>query len=73
LGASLLKNVGLKELVAENADEYVKVAIALAQNRPRIINYRHNLRSLVDRSPLTDAPGFTVDLERSYQWMIEQV
>lgn len=73
VGASLLVNVGLPELVAKSADEYVNIALALAQNRKRIINYRHELRKMFSRSPLADAPGFTADLERTYQWMIAQI
>lgn len=73
VGASLLVNVGLPELVAKSADEYVNIALALSQNRELIMKYRHNLRNMFSRSPLADAPGFTADLERSYQWMIAQL
>ena len=72
VGASLLVNLGLPELVANNADEYVNYAIALAQDRERLMKYRNGLRATFSHSPLADALGFTADLERSYQWMIEQ-
>jgi len=73
VGASLLANVGLPELVAKSADEYVNIAITLAKNRERLINYRNDLRNKFSHSPLTDATAFTADLERSYQWMMEHL
>lgn len=72
VGASILANIGAPELVAKCADEYVDIAVALAQNRERISMYRCELRNMFLRSPLADASGFTVDLEQSYRWMIDQ-
>lgn len=72
VGASILANIGAPELVAECADDYVDIAVALAQNRERISMYRRELRNMFLRSPLADASGFTVDLEQSYRWMIDQ-
>jgi predicted O-linked N-acetylglucosamine transferase (SPINDLY family) len=72
VGVSILTNVGLPELIAYSADEYVNIAIALAQNRERLSAYRHDLRNMFSISPLADAPGFTASLEQSYIWMMEQ-
>lgn len=72
VGASLLANVGLSELVARNSDEYVDIAAALAQNPERLQSYRRLLRTKMSCSPLMDAQTFTANLERVYHWMIEQ-
>lgn len=72
VGASLLANAGLSELVAGNSDEYVNIAAALAQNPERLQSYRRLLRSKVSCSPLMDAQTFTANLERVYQMMMEQ-
>jgi predicted O-linked N-acetylglucosamine transferase (SPINDLY family) len=72
VGVSLLVNAGLSELVAESGDQYVSIALDLALNRERLLAYRHSLRTIFSQSPLSDAPGFTVNLERSYQWMMSK-
>ena len=69
VGASLLKSIGLEELVAESEDEYVTKAVALANDIRRLTAMREGLRGLLMTSPLTDSTTFTVNLEKAYREM----
>jgi predicted O-linked N-acetylglucosamine transferase (SPINDLY family) len=68
-GLSLLSNVGLPELVARNEDDYVKIAVELAADLPRLSELRSNLRQSMLASPLTDAAQFARDVEAAYRRM----
>jgi protein O-GlcNAc transferase len=63
MGASMLHQVGLDELVARDADDYVARAAALANDRPRLATLRRTLRPRLLASRLCDAPGYTRDFE----------
>jgi predicted O-linked N-acetylglucosamine transferase (SPINDLY family) len=41
---SMLVNLGCPELVAHSVDEYIQIAVQLAQSPERIANYKRNLR-----------------------------
>ncbi|KAG9138426.1 hypothetical protein Leryth_012718 [Lithospermum erythrorhizon] len=69
VGVSLLKAVGLGNLVAENEDNYVKLAIQLASDISKLSNLRMSLRDLMRKSPLCDGPKFTIGLESAYRNM----
>ena len=66
-GASLLTNVGLPELVARSAGEYVAIAAGLAGDLPRLESLRAGLRERMRASPLCDAPRFVANLEHLYR------
>jgi len=51
---SFLHTVGLPELVAGSADAFVEIAVALAQDLPRLQALRTTLRQRVAASPLCD-------------------
>jgi len=69
VGVSLLTNAGLPELMAESAEDYVEKAVKLACDPKRLQAIRSNLRSMMGRSPLMDAQGFTRALEAAYRQM----
>jgi predicted O-linked N-acetylglucosamine transferase (SPINDLY family) len=69
VGASLLHNVGLPELVASSIDDYVFIAAALAKDVERLRTTHQNLREQMRRSPLVDAKAFVRDLEDAYRQM----
>lgn len=58
VGASLLNAAGLPELVAFTTDGYVRTAVSLAADRPRLAGLRNSLRGRLLGSVLCDAPGF---------------
>jgi protein O-GlcNAc transferase len=57
-GASILACVGLDELVALSAEQYVAIAIRLAQDRDALAGLRNSLRQRMRASALTDAFQF---------------
>lgn len=62
-GYSILSNVGLAELVAHDADGYVRTAVALADDPDRAAALRASLRDRIRASPLMDARRYTRNWE----------
>ena len=69
LGVSILTNLGLPELIAKTAQDYVRIAAELANNIPRLRQFRSTLRDQMLASPLMDAPRFARDIEAAYRQM----
>jgi predicted O-linked N-acetylglucosamine transferase (SPINDLY family) len=69
VGASLLEQVGLRDLVAANAADYVAIAERLARDAPRLASLRSELRSRVRASPLMDAAAHAEAIEAAYRSM----
>lgn len=67
--ASMLVNLGLAELVADDAAQYVNKAAQLARNLPRLAGVRAGLRQRFTTSPLMDYAGFARELEAAYRHM----
>ena len=67
--ASMLTNLGLPELIAENANQYVAAAAQLARDLPRLAQLRSGLRQRFAASPLMDYAGFARALEGAYREM----
>jgi protein O-GlcNAc transferase len=68
-GGTSLVNLGLTDLIGRTRDEYVAIAVALANNLPRLAELRGSLRARMKDSPLLDATGFTRNLEQAYRRM----
>jgi predicted O-linked N-acetylglucosamine transferase (SPINDLY family) len=68
-GASLLHAVGLGELVAHDAEQYVDIAAGLALDPARLASLRAGMRERLRASALMDAPRFTRNLEAAYRGM----
>jgi predicted O-linked N-acetylglucosamine transferase (SPINDLY family) len=69
VGVSQLTNIGLPELIGHNEDDYVDIAVALANDLPRLAALRSGLRERLKASPLMDAPRLTRNLEAVYREM----
>jgi predicted O-linked N-acetylglucosamine transferase (SPINDLY family) len=67
VGASLLHQVGLDELVADSPERYVELAKNLATDVARLTELRATLRQRMSASPLMDGPGFARDVEAAYR------
>lgn len=63
VGASVLTQLGLEELIAGDRESYVSTAIDLAGDRRRLAALRRDLRRRLLASPLCDAPGYTRTFE----------
>ena len=69
LGCSVLAAMGLDELIAADADDYVRIAVGLATAPRRLAELRRTLRQNLEHSPMRDFPGFTGALESAYRSM----
>ncbi len=69
MGVTIASNAGMPELVAQNTDQYIKIAAALALDRARLKALRHSLRSRVEKSPLMDNDAFAKHMETAYRDM----
>jgi protein O-GlcNAc transferase len=69
VGASILTNVGLKDFIAQDIDDYIKLAIKMAANTDYLQEIRQGLRERMQKSPLCDGTLFAKDVEKAYQYM----
>ncbi len=68
-GLSQLANLDLPELAAATPDAFVRTAVALAHDVPRLKSLRQGLRQRMQRSPLMNSAGFTQGVEQAYRHM----
>jgi protein O-GlcNAc transferase len=69
VGASLLHQVGLAELIGKSAEEYAALAVGLAGDAGRLESLRAGMRDRLRQSPLLDARRITAEIESAYQSM----
>lgn len=69
VAASLLKAVGLPELVTTSLPEYEALALALAREPHRLNALRERLARQREHAPLFDSARYTRDLETAYATM----
>ena len=70
VGVSLLNAVGLSDLVAEQREDYIAIAVKLAADQERLRQLRISLGERMKTSVLGDAVGFTRKLEACYRQMV---
>jgi protein O-GlcNAc transferase len=71
VGVSLLHQVGLESLVAQDRGEYIDKAVTLAKDTEQLAGLRRSLRVRMQASSLLDDVGFTCDFETAL-WMMWQ-
>lgn len=69
-GYSFFSNVGIKEFVAYGKQDYVNIAVAAAQDKQLLCLLRHNLREMMQKSPLMNAEMYMRDLEHLYMQLL---
>jgi protein O-GlcNAc transferase len=69
VGASLLTQIGLSDLIADSKQAYLETAVALADDFARLDKLRYALRPRMAASPLCDAPAFARKIEAAYRTM----
>nr|WP_242518551.1 FkbM family methyltransferase [Thiorhodovibrio winogradskyi] len=69
VGASILTRLELPELIAQDADDYVRIVVELAQDPERLRRYRATLRPRLEASALRDEVGFT----RTFEWALREM
>ena len=62
-GFSILANLGLEDLAAADAADYVRKAAALAEDTQILAALHKNLRPMMEKSPLMDGASYTAALE----------
>jgi predicted O-linked N-acetylglucosamine transferase (SPINDLY family) len=67
VGASILTRTGLAELVAEDEEAYVRIAMELARDLDRLERLRSEMRARVQQSPLCDGKGFARAMEYNFE------
>lgn len=67
----LLSTVGLSELCFDNLDDYVRSAISLANDRPRLEKIKAHLSDQRTKSSLWDAKKLALHLESAYKQAFE--
>ncbi|RKP44116.1 tetratricopeptide repeat protein [Trinickia fusca] len=68
-GLSQLANLGLTDLVAHTDDDFVRLAVELAGDLPRLAALRAGLRARMQASPLMDGARFARNIEHAYREM----
>jgi predicted O-linked N-acetylglucosamine transferase (SPINDLY family) len=72
MSGGVLAALGLKDLVAEDDEEFAEIAIRLASNTGYLEALRANMRQRMLSSPLCDRKAFQVHLEAAYLKMWER-
>ena len=64
---SLLRSIGVSDLVTYTLADYEALAVKLAQDRMLLNSFRQRIAANRDNHPLFDTPRFTHNLERAYE------
>jgi protein O-GlcNAc transferase len=67
--ATYLTQLGLTELITHTREEYLALAIALSNDRPRLAALHASIRDRMLSSPLCDGARFTGNLANAYRQM----
>lgn len=66
-GYSLLKNVGLEELCAFTEEDYIKIAVDLANDWDRVREYHLTIRRKMEVSPIMNDAIYMGEMEQAYE------
>jgi protein O-GlcNAc transferase len=64
--ASIMQSAVLGELVGQTLEDYVSLAISLANSTDRLCDLRRNMRSRLHDSPVCDTEAFARNMESLY-------
>jgi len=67
VGWSVYNNLNLTELAAENDEQFVRIAVELANDQARRSELKRTLRRRLQDSPVMDGPAFARDIEAAYR------
>lgn len=70
VAGSLLRAIGMPELITDNLADYEALALTLAQDPARLATLRRSLAEARDTAPLFDSPRFCRHLEVAYGKMV---
>ena len=71
-GRSVLNNVGLYELAVDSYEEYVKRAVALANDWELLFILKKNLRTMMQKSPLMNSELYVNDMQDAFVKILDE-
>ncbi len=72
LGSTILEGVGHPEWIAHAEEEYINIAVTMANDREQLAATRSGLRKQMEDGPLMDEAGFAQKVEAAYRAMFEK-
>jgi predicted O-linked N-acetylglucosamine transferase (SPINDLY family) len=72
VGASLLRAIGMEDLIASDLRHYEELALELARDPSRLAGTRRKIAENLRTHPLLDTKTFTRHLESAYQMIVER-
>ena len=69
VGASILTQLDLTDLITETEEEYISRGIQLSSNIAQLTGLRSSMRQFMQNSPICDAASFARDVETAYRKM----
>ena len=69
-GYSILKSVGLEELAVNNADDYIRRVLDLAQEEELLDLLHRNLRQMMQKSDALSPRKYVMNMEKAYEEML---
>jgi len=69
MGAGLMTAIGRPEWVAQDEEDFVRIAVSLAADRAALLEEKRTLRQRLTASPAGDIDRYTRDLEDVYRRM----
>ena len=70
VASSLLKNIGLEELIVNNFEEYIKTATAISSNEKKFKEIKTYIKQDINTKNLFDSKNYTKDLEKIYKKIV---
>ena len=70
-GSSILKNLGIEDLVAKNEDDYISKAVSFSNDLKTLIRLRDKVYDMALKSPLFDTKSFTLEFEDKIDFILK--
>ena len=70
-GSSILKNLGIDDLIASDEDDYIAKAKYFSNNLQALIGLRDKVYDLALKSPLFDTKNFTINFENKIDFVLK--
>ena len=71
VASSILKTVGLNDLIVENFNDYIKNAIQLSFDKNKILRIKEHLKNDGNTKKLFDSKTYTLNLEKNYKEIVK--
>jgi predicted O-linked N-acetylglucosamine transferase (SPINDLY family) len=72
IGTSILNNIGLPELIANDVEEYIDIAVDLANDIDKLILLRSSIRQRMIDSPIRNEVQFAQDMENTFLEILDK-